>query len=90
MLLLHTVLAQNVRREPHGRGRITADGPAGIQAEARLSMGALLRLGLFIAAHGVYMIVLPTADPGHWRYYTSDADVIAYLADDPGPPVEWR
>ncbi len=38
--------------------------------------------GLLIAAHGLYLIVLPTADPDHWRYYTSDADVIAYLADD--------
>jgi len=38
--------------------------------------------GLLIAAHGLYMIVLPTADPQHWRSYTSDADVIAYLADE--------
>ena len=38
--------------------------------------------GLLITAHGLYMIVLPTADPDHWRYYTSDAAVTAYLADD--------
>ena len=27
--------------------------------------------GLLIAAHGLYMIVLPSADPDHWRSYTS-------------------
>lgn len=39
-------------------------------------------IGLLIAAHGVYLIVLPSADPDHWREYTSDPAVIAYLADD--------
>ncbi len=26
--------------------------------------------------------MLPSVDPDHWRYYTDDPDVIAYLADD--------
>ena len=38
--------------------------------------------GLLLAAHGLYMVVLPSADPDHWRYYTSDADVVAYLSDE--------
>jgi hypothetical protein len=38
--------------------------------------------GVLFAAYGVYQIVLPSVDPDHWRYYTTDADVIAYLADD--------
>ena len=46
------------------------------------SWGLFFAFGLLIAAHGLYMIVLPTADPGHWRSYTSDADVMAYLADE--------
>jgi hypothetical protein len=41
-----------------------------------------LIFGLLIAAHGLYMIVLPSAEPDHWRSYTSDPDVVAYLADD--------
>jgi hypothetical protein len=38
--------------------------------------------GVLLAAHGVYLMVLPSVDPDHWRYYTTDADVIAYLADE--------
>ncbi len=38
--------------------------------------------GLVIAAHGVYLTVLPSVEPDHWREYTSDPDVVAYLADD--------
>jgi len=38
--------------------------------------------GLLISVHGLYLIVLPSADPDHWKSYTSDADVISYLADD--------
>jgi hypothetical protein len=39
-------------------------------------------LGLLIAAHGLYLIMLPTTDPHHWRYYTSHAEVVAYLSDE--------
>ena len=39
-------------------------------------------LGLLMIAFGVYMAVLPSADPDHWKSYTSDPDVVAYLADD--------
>jgi hypothetical protein len=38
--------------------------------------------GLLLAAHGIYMIVLPSADPDHWKWYTRDADVITYLSDE--------
>jgi len=38
--------------------------------------------GLLLAAHGVYLMVLPSVDSDHWKYYTTDADVIAYLADE--------
>jgi hypothetical protein len=38
--------------------------------------------GVLFAAHGLYMIVLPSADPDHWKWYTQDADVIAYLGDE--------
>src|SRR5215212_3195993 len=39
-------------------------------------------LGLLMMAFGVYLAVLPSADPDHWRSYTTDPDVVAYLADD--------
>ena len=38
--------------------------------------------GLLFVADGVYLVVLPSADPDHWRAYTTDPDVVAYLADD--------
>ena len=38
--------------------------------------------GVLFVAHGLYMILLPSADPDHWRFYTSDPDVVAYLADE--------
>ena len=41
-----------------------------------------LVFGLLLAAHGLYMIVLPSAEPDHWRSYASDPDVVAYLVDD--------
>jgi hypothetical protein len=39
-------------------------------------------LGLLMIVFGVYLAVLPSADPDHWRSYTTDPDVVAYLADD--------
>jgi hypothetical protein len=39
-------------------------------------------LGLLIAAHGLSLIMLPTTDPHHWRYYTSHAEVVACLSDE--------
>lgn len=46
------------------------------------SWGLFFAYGLFFVADGVYLAVLPSADPDHWRYDTTDPDVIAYLADD--------
>jgi hypothetical protein len=37
---------------------------------------------MLFVAYGVYLAVLPTADPDHWRHYTTDPDVVAYLADE--------
>ena len=39
-------------------------------------------VGLLFVVYGVYLAVLPTADPDHWRSYTTDPEVIAYLSDD--------
>src|SRR4051812_18282675 len=39
-------------------------------------------LGLLLVAYGVYLAILPSADPDHWKTYTTDPDVVAYLADD--------
>lgn len=39
-------------------------------------------VGLLLVAYGVYLVVLPTASPDHWEAYTTDPDVVAYLADD--------
>jgi len=38
--------------------------------------------GLLFVAYGVYLAVLPWASPDHWRTYTTDPDVVAYLAED--------
>lgn len=39
-------------------------------------------LGVLFVIFGVYLVALPSADPDHWKSYTSDPDVVAYLADD--------
>ena len=39
-------------------------------------------LGAFLAAHAIYMMVLPWADPNHWRAFTTDPVMTAYLADE--------
>lgn len=46
------------------------------------SWGLFLSYGVLFSAYGVYLVVLPTADPDHWRYYTTDPQVIAYLSDE--------
>ena len=38
--------------------------------------------GALLGAHAIYLMVLPSADPDHWRAFTSDPEMIAYLADD--------
>ena len=38
--------------------------------------------GALIGVHAIYLMVLPTADPEHWRAFTNDPELIAYLADD--------
>ena len=30
----------------------------------------------------MYLIVLPSADPGHWRAFTTDPEVLSYLGDE--------
>lgn len=45
-------------------------------------MDAVLRLWAADRRSRPVLIVLPTADPDHWRYYPSDADVVAYLSDE--------
>ena len=38
--------------------------------------------GALLGAHAIYLMVLPSADPDHWRAFTSDPEMIAYLTDD--------
>lgn len=38
--------------------------------------------GALLGVHAVYLVVLPTVDPLHWRAYTSDPVMLDYLADD--------
>jgi hypothetical protein len=39
-------------------------------------------LGVLLAAYSVYLIVLPSADPGHWRAFTTDPEMLRYLGDE--------
>lgn len=41
-----------------------------------------LILGVLLGVHGVYLMVLPSADPEHWREYTTDPDMLGYLRDE--------
>ena len=45
-------------------------------------MDCLLLFGALLAAHAIYMMVLPSADPNHWRAFTTDPAMTAYLADE--------
>jgi hypothetical protein len=38
--------------------------------------------GALLAAHAIYMMVLPSADPNHWKAFTTDPVMTAYLADE--------
>ena len=38
-------------------------------------------LGVLVGVHAVYLMVLPSADPDHWREYTTDPEVLGYLRD---------
>jgi hypothetical protein len=38
--------------------------------------------GALLGAHAIYLMVLPSADPDHWRAFTRDPEMIAYLTDD--------
>ena len=74
-----TMTRQNARVNNSGGGSPRTGQPGSGPVDAWV---LFLLFGLLIAAHGFYMIVLPSADPDHWRSYTSDPDVVAYLADD--------
>ena len=39
-------------------------------------------LGVLLAAYSVYLIILPSADPGHWRAFTTDPEMLTYLGDE--------
>jgi hypothetical protein len=39
-------------------------------------------LGALIGAHAVYLMVLPSVDPEHWRAYTTDPEMLSYLGDE--------
>jgi len=39
-------------------------------------------LGALIGAHAVYLMVLPSVDPEHWRAYTTDPETLSYLGDE--------
>ena len=55
---------------------------AKVQQETAGAWVFFFAVGLLLVAHGVYLAVLPSADPDHWRFYTDDPDTVAYLADD--------
>jgi hypothetical protein len=63
-------------------GRSMRMGRLGSNPEPVRAWTLFFVFGLLIAAHGLYLIMLPTTDPHHWRYYTSDAEVVAYLSDE--------
>ena len=39
-------------------------------------------LGGLLSVYSVYLIVLPSADPAHWRAYTTDPEMLNYLGDE--------
>ena len=41
--------------------------------------------GVLFIVDGVYLVALPSVDPDHWKSYTSDTDVVTYLAEASGP-----
>ena len=45
-------------------------------------MDLFFLFGALLGAHAIYLLVLPSADPDHWRAFTSDPEMIAYLTDD--------
>ncbi len=38
--------------------------------------------GVMLVVDGLYLVALPSVDPDHWKSYTSDPDVVTYLAED--------
>jgi hypothetical protein len=43
--------------------------------------------GALLGAHAIYLMVLPSADPDHWRAFTSDPEMIAYRPTTSGHPA---
>ena len=41
-------------------------------------------LGALLGVHAIYLMVLPSVEPDHWREFTTDPKMLAYLADDSG------
>ena len=39
-------------------------------------------LGALLGVHAIYLMVLPSVEPNHWREFTTDPKMLAYLADD--------
>jgi hypothetical protein len=39
-------------------------------------------LGALRGVHAIYLMVLPSVEPDHWREFTTDPKMLAYLADD--------
>ena len=37
---------------------------------------------MLLCAYSVYLIVLPSADPGHWRAFTTDPGMLSYLGHE--------
>ena len=35
-----------------------------------------------LGVHAIYLMVLPSVEPDHWRKLTTDPKMLAYLADD--------
>src|SRR4051794_2952758 len=67
-----------VRRGPS----LSGDGETKV-GSTRCCMAGLRLLGALVGAHAVYLMVLPSADPEHWREYTTDPKMLGYLRDEP-------
>ena len=58
------------------------NGRDGARGHSSASWIVFFVTGLLIGLHAIYLIVLPTVDPQHWRAFTNDPEMLAYLADD--------
>jgi hypothetical protein len=44
--------------------------------------GLFFAFGVLLCVHAVYLMALPSAEPDHWKAYTTDPEVVSYLTDE--------